>query len=178
MERKKPEAAAEKVAAAEALAAIGLTRASFDLTLPKLTPNLMDSAGIAGANRAALSVAHACGGSFIRAEGFHLAAVADEGLLDEADAGACEVELLLAVDAGQLGRLAAEHDAAGAAARLGHPLDHLGHVRQLLDQRAQCAQLLRGVTLAMFAGVGASTAMTPSRPSRPPLPRNVPRCCR
>ena len=39
---------------------------------------------LAGANRAALSVAHACGGSFIRAEGFHLAAVADEGLLDEA----------------------------------------------------------------------------------------------
>lgn len=50
------EADAETVlVAAEALAAIGLTRASFDLTLPKLTPNLMDCAGITGANRAALS---------------------------------------------------------------------------------------------------------------------------
>jgi len=42
---------------------------------------------LAGANRAAIAVANACGGSFIRAEGFHLATVADEGLLDEADAG-------------------------------------------------------------------------------------------
>jgi membrane complex biogenesis BtpA family protein len=42
---------------------------------------------LAGANRAALAVAHACGASFIRAEGFVFAAVADEGLLDEADAG-------------------------------------------------------------------------------------------
>ncbi len=42
---------------------------------------------LAGANAEALSVAHACGGSFIRAEGFQLAAVADEGLLEEADAG-------------------------------------------------------------------------------------------
>ncbi len=42
---------------------------------------------LAGANRAALAVAHACGGSFIRAEGFAFATVADEGLLDEADAG-------------------------------------------------------------------------------------------
>ncbi len=42
---------------------------------------------LAGANRAAMAVANACGGSFIRAEGFHLATVADEGLLDEADAG-------------------------------------------------------------------------------------------
>jgi membrane complex biogenesis BtpA family protein len=42
---------------------------------------------LAGANRAALAVAHACGGSFIRAEGFSYATVADEGLLGEADAG-------------------------------------------------------------------------------------------
>jgi uncharacterized protein len=42
---------------------------------------------LAGANRAALAVAHAIGASFIRAEGFAFAAVADEGLLDEADAG-------------------------------------------------------------------------------------------
>jgi hypothetical protein len=42
---------------------------------------------LAGANRAALAVALAIGASFIRAEGFAFAAVADEGLLDEADAG-------------------------------------------------------------------------------------------
>ena len=42
---------------------------------------------LAGANRAALSIAHASGGTFIRTEGFAYAAVADEGLLAEADAG-------------------------------------------------------------------------------------------
>lgn len=42
---------------------------------------------LAGANRASLAVAHASGADFIRAEGFVFAAVADEGLLDEADAG-------------------------------------------------------------------------------------------
>jgi membrane complex biogenesis BtpA family protein len=40
---------------------------------------------LAGANRAALAVAQAIGADFIRAEGFVFAAVADEGLLDEAD---------------------------------------------------------------------------------------------
>lgn len=42
---------------------------------------------LAGANRAALAVAHAAGAGFIRAEGFAYASVADEGLLEEADAG-------------------------------------------------------------------------------------------
>lgn len=42
---------------------------------------------LAGANRAALAVAHAVGAQFIRAEGFVFASIADEGLLDEADAG-------------------------------------------------------------------------------------------
>lgn len=42
---------------------------------------------LAGANRAALAVAYAAGGAFVRAEGFVFASVADEGLLDEADAG-------------------------------------------------------------------------------------------
>lgn len=42
---------------------------------------------LAGANRAALAVAHACDLDFIRAEGFVFASVADEGLLAEADAG-------------------------------------------------------------------------------------------
>jgi ATP phosphoribosyltransferase regulatory subunit len=51
-----PEADAEIVlVAAEALAAVGLSRISFDLTLPMLTPTLMDEAGIVGAERAALA---------------------------------------------------------------------------------------------------------------------------
>ena len=51
-----PEADAEIVlVAAEALAAIGLSRVSFDLTLPMLTPTLMDEAGITGAERAPLA---------------------------------------------------------------------------------------------------------------------------
>lgn len=44
---------------------------------------------LAGANRAALSVASAVGAQFIRAEGFVFASVADEGLMSEADAGHC-----------------------------------------------------------------------------------------
>lgn len=42
---------------------------------------------LGGANRAALATAHAGGGAFIRAEGFIFSAVADEGLMLEADAG-------------------------------------------------------------------------------------------
>ncbi|MCH2161795.1 MAG: BtpA/SgcQ family protein [Phycisphaerales bacterium] len=42
---------------------------------------------LAGANKAALAIAHAAGGQFIRAEGFAYASVADEGILAEADAG-------------------------------------------------------------------------------------------
>lgn len=42
---------------------------------------------LAAANRASLAAAHACGAQFIRAEGFVFSAVADEGLLLEADAG-------------------------------------------------------------------------------------------
>ena len=42
---------------------------------------------LAGANQAAISVAHATGCQFIRAEGFAYAAVVDEGLLATADAG-------------------------------------------------------------------------------------------
>ncbi len=40
---------------AEALAAAGLTRMSFDLTLPTLVPALLDDAGIAGPSRTALA---------------------------------------------------------------------------------------------------------------------------
>ena len=42
---------------------------------------------LAGANRAAIAIAHSFGGQFIRAEGFVFAAVADEGIMEEADAG-------------------------------------------------------------------------------------------
>lgn len=42
---------------------------------------------LAGANRAALAVAHAAQLQFVRAEGFVFASVADEGLLEQADAG-------------------------------------------------------------------------------------------
>ncbi|MBX3354475.1 MAG: BtpA/SgcQ family protein [Phycisphaeraceae bacterium] len=42
---------------------------------------------LAGANMAALAVAHAASGAFIRAEGFVFSAVADEGVLASADAG-------------------------------------------------------------------------------------------
>ena len=42
---------------------------------------------LAGANTAALAIAHATGSHFIRAEGFSFAAVADEGIIDIADAG-------------------------------------------------------------------------------------------
>ena len=40
---------------AEALAAVGLTRVSFDLTLPMLVPSLLDDAGFAGPARASLA---------------------------------------------------------------------------------------------------------------------------
>lgn len=51
-----PEADAETVlVAAEALAAVGITRVSFDLTLPTLTVTLMEDACITGAARNALA---------------------------------------------------------------------------------------------------------------------------
>jgi ATP phosphoribosyltransferase regulatory subunit len=51
-----PEADAETVVvAARALAAVGLTRVSFDLTLPMLVPLLLDGAGFTGPERVALS---------------------------------------------------------------------------------------------------------------------------
>lgn len=51
-----PEADAETVlVAAAALEAVGLTRVSFDLTLPMLVPSLLDDAGLAGPDRVALA---------------------------------------------------------------------------------------------------------------------------
>ncbi len=43
------------VVAAEALARLGIARASYDLTLPPLAPALIDAAGITGADRQALA---------------------------------------------------------------------------------------------------------------------------
>ena len=62
-----------------------------------------------------------------------LAALAvDQALaVDDPDAGAREVELLLAVDARQLGRLAADQRAAGLAADLRRALDQLGDLLEL-----------------------------------------------
>lgn len=42
---------------------------------------------LSGGNRHAMACAHACGGSFIRCENFVFAHVADEGLLERAEAG-------------------------------------------------------------------------------------------
>jgi ATP phosphoribosyltransferase regulatory subunit len=51
-----PQADAETIlVAAEALASVGLTRVSFDLTLPMLVPSLLDEAGIPGSDRIVLS---------------------------------------------------------------------------------------------------------------------------
>lgn len=68
-----PEIVAAMTAAAEAV------RAEVDLPLGLQV--------LAGANRAAVAIAHAVGARFVRAEGFVFASVADEGVLDEADAG-------------------------------------------------------------------------------------------
>ena len=51
--------------------------------------------------------------------------------LDDPDAGRGEVELALAVDARQLGRLAADQRDAGRAADLGGALDEVGHLLEV-----------------------------------------------
>ncbi|MGH7082189.1 MAG: ATP phosphoribosyltransferase regulatory subunit [Acetobacteraceae bacterium] len=63
------------VVGAEALASIGIQRASFDLTLPPLAPALIDAAGIAGPDRAAL--AHALDRKDAAAVARHGGALAD-----------------------------------------------------------------------------------------------------
>jgi len=65
----------------------GMTAAGLAVRQAIGTGAVMGVQILAGANRAALAVAHACGAGFIRAEGFVYAAIADEGLLDTADAG-------------------------------------------------------------------------------------------
>jgi hypothetical protein len=60
---------------------------------------------LAGANIAALAVAQASGGAFIRAEGFAFASIADEGVMDVADAGPLLRERRR-IDAGEIAILA------------------------------------------------------------------------
>lgn len=66
------------------------TVATFAVAVAAITAAVRIPVGVqvlSGATGAALAIAHAAGGSFIRAEGFVFASVADEGLLAEACAG-------------------------------------------------------------------------------------------
>lgn len=66
------------------------TVATFSVAVAAVTAAVGIPVGVqvlSGATGAALAIAHAAGGSFIRAEGFVFASVADEGLLAEACAG-------------------------------------------------------------------------------------------
>ncbi len=66
------------------------TVATFAVAVAAVTAAVRIPVGVqvlSGATSAALAIAHAAGGSFIRAEGFVFASVADEGLLAEACAG-------------------------------------------------------------------------------------------
>ena len=60
--------------------------------------------------------------------------------LDEPDAGAREVDLLLAVHARQLGRLAADQRAAGLTADLGGALDQLRDLLQVEPVRGDVVE--------------------------------------
>lgn len=62
----------------EIVAALGVIGAH----IRQATPLPLGIQVLAGANRAAVAVAHACGASFVRVEGFVFAHVADEGLIE------------------------------------------------------------------------------------------------
>jgi membrane complex biogenesis BtpA family protein len=68
---------------AEIVAAMSIVGAAIRRAAPSLPLGIQV---LAGANRAAIAVAHACGAAFVRAEGFVFAHVADEGVI-EASAG-------------------------------------------------------------------------------------------
>src|SRR5882757_1928846 len=112
-----PEADAEIVlVAAEALAAVGLTRVSFDLTLPMLTPTLMDEAGITGAQRTALARAlDRKDAAEVTAHGGSLAPVLTELLMASGPADRA-VSTLRAAVLGQVGGALAARLAAAVAA--------------------------------------------------------------
>lgn len=66
------------------------TVATFAVAVAAVTAAVRIPVGVqvlSGAPAAALAIAHAAGGAFIRAEGFVFAAVADEGLIGESCAG-------------------------------------------------------------------------------------------
>jgi len=119
-----PEADAEIVlVAAEALASVGLNQVSFDLTLPTLTPTLMDAAGIAGAERIALARAlDRKDAAEVAAHGGMLAPVLT-GLLLAAGAAERALAALRASDLGPAGNTLATRLAATVAAiRARNPL--------------------------------------------------------
>ena len=63
--------------------------------------------------------------------GLHARAVDHRLPIDDADARTGEVEFFLAIDAGELRRLAPEQRAASFAADLGCSLDQLGHLLEI-----------------------------------------------
>ncbi len=118
-----PDADAEIVlVAAEALASVGLHRVSFDLTLPMLTPTLMDEAGITGAARVGLARAlDRKDAAEVAAHGGRLAPVLTELLLASGPADRA-LATLGAVELGkQGGALAARLADAVAAIRARNP---------------------------------------------------------
>jgi ATP phosphoribosyltransferase regulatory subunit len=112
-----PEADAEIIlVAAEALAAVGLDRVSFDLTLPMLAPTLMDEAGIAGAQRSLLARAlDRKDAAEVAAHGGVLAPVLTELLLAAGPADGALAALRAAKLGAAAGALAARLAAAVAA---------------------------------------------------------------
>ena len=90
--------------------------------------------------------------------------------VDDADARGCEIELVLAVDVGHLGALAADEGDSRKPADLGCPLDELRHLLQLEPGRGdviQHQQRLRArrdhVVDAVGRHVGAAIAESPAR---------------
>ncbi|MGD0431280.1 MAG: ATP phosphoribosyltransferase regulatory subunit [Acetobacteraceae bacterium] len=118
-----PDADAEIVlVAAEALAAVGLNRVSFDLTLPMLAPTLMEEAGITGAERTALARAlDRKDAAEVNAHGGRLAPVLTELLLASGPADRA-LATLRAAKLGKVGgALAARLADAVAAIRARNP---------------------------------------------------------
>ena len=98
-------------------------------------------------------------------------AVDEVGPIDEADDRPAEVDLLVAVDPGQLSRLAAEDRASRRAAHLGRPLDELDDLLRLDRARSDVVEEeerlgARGedVVDAVRGEVGAA----PAKPTRAP----------
>ena len=88
--------------------------------------------------------------------------------LDDADAGACEVELVLPVDAGKLRRLAADERDTGLAADLGRSLDELSDLlevdpvrRDVVEEEERVGTAGQHVVDAMSRKVGATVRSAP-----------------